>query len=378
MKVVFTGVYLDGTGWGKAANDYILALDAAGVDVVPRPIVLGGGFRDINPRVAELEKKDPANADVIVQNILPHLMRYNSRTTNVGLCFFETSNFYYTSWVENLNLMDATITPTVSGNATCKNSGVTKPLHVVPVPTNVDKFINKYQPIGFKDKNKFTFYTIGEWTKRKNIAAILKAFHTEFDTGEPVEIILKTTPTGLGNNPKEFIDSYIKEVKMGLKLYPRLEDYRQEKIVCDYWPDDKVYGIHQSCDCFVSASFGEGWCVPAFDAMGFGKTPIVPFSTAFTTYIGPSTGYLVDTHEENCFGHVTGLGDLYTAHENWWVPSTISLRQQMRVAYENHSSNNQSEKSKAGRERVFEFSYDKIGKQFKDTLEKCMNQKKVT
>ena len=38
MKVLYIGHYKDGTGWGGAAIDNILALDAVGVKVVPRAI----------------------------------------------------------------------------------------------------------------------------------------------------------------------------------------------------------------------------------------------------------------------------------------------------------------------------------------------------
>ena len=38
MKVLYIGHYKDGTGWGNAALNNILALNSAGVDVVPRAI----------------------------------------------------------------------------------------------------------------------------------------------------------------------------------------------------------------------------------------------------------------------------------------------------------------------------------------------------
>ena len=40
MKVLYVGCYRDGTGWGKAAENYILAMDAVGIDVVPRSVKL--------------------------------------------------------------------------------------------------------------------------------------------------------------------------------------------------------------------------------------------------------------------------------------------------------------------------------------------------
>ena len=38
MKVLYIGHYRDGTGWGNAALNNILSLDAVGIDVVPRAI----------------------------------------------------------------------------------------------------------------------------------------------------------------------------------------------------------------------------------------------------------------------------------------------------------------------------------------------------
>ena len=40
MKVLYVGCYRDGTGWGNAAIDYILSMDKAGIEVVPRPLRL--------------------------------------------------------------------------------------------------------------------------------------------------------------------------------------------------------------------------------------------------------------------------------------------------------------------------------------------------
>ena len=42
MKVLYISNYKDGTGWGNAATDYILAMDSVGIDVVCRSISFNG------------------------------------------------------------------------------------------------------------------------------------------------------------------------------------------------------------------------------------------------------------------------------------------------------------------------------------------------
>ena len=42
MKVLYISNYKDGTGWGNAATDYILAMDSVGIDVVAGPLASMG------------------------------------------------------------------------------------------------------------------------------------------------------------------------------------------------------------------------------------------------------------------------------------------------------------------------------------------------
>ena len=51
MKVLYIGHYKDGTGWGDAATNNILALHKAGVDVVPRAISYNNSDSDVNETI---------------------------------------------------------------------------------------------------------------------------------------------------------------------------------------------------------------------------------------------------------------------------------------------------------------------------------------
>jgi hypothetical protein len=77
MKVLYIGVYRDMTGWGQAARDYILSLDAVGIDVVPRAIKLDNSKPEIPDRIKELEQKNSAGCDIVIQHLLPDMMQYH-------------------------------------------------------------------------------------------------------------------------------------------------------------------------------------------------------------------------------------------------------------------------------------------------------------
>jgi glycosyltransferase involved in cell wall biosynthesis len=373
MRVLYIGVYRDGTGWGQAAIDYILALDAAGIDVVPRPLKLND--RDHRPpgRILELEKKTPQGCDVCIQHVLPHQMDYNGRfRRNIGLFASETSDFAPSSWADRLNLMDEVWVINYAQKQAAQKSGVTVPIHVVPHATDVTRFQRSYEPLpqlaGFRDAGMFAFYTLGEMVRRKNLAATLKAFHTEFDPSEPVSLVIQTSipgqsPAQTGQGVRGFCD----EIKRGLKLNGGdTKRYAQELILAERLSDLDILRLHASCDCFVQPSFGESWSIPAFDAMAMGRTPIVTACTGYLDWMTPQTGWLVPGHEEPVFGALETFADVHTGAETWCAVDVLALRRALREAYTKDSL--RQEKSAHGIQRAYDFSYENVGALMKELL----------
>ena len=367
MKVLFIGVYKDGTGWGNAAQSYILALDAAGVDVVPRPVKLNNADAEVPQRILDLEGKNTKGCDVVIQNVLPHHMEYNSAfKKNIGIYFTETTHFKNSGWPQKLNFMDELWVCNEQMSCAANSSGVNTPINIVHVPSYIDKYKREYETIDFGfDGERFIFYFVGEIIRRKNIVALLKAFHLEFSTNEPVELVIKGNLSG--SDPEEtrhHIEEICNQIKTNLKLYPSPSDYKQETIITDAVSNDHIMRIHATCDCFVAPSFGEAWCIPAFDAMCMGNTPIVNDCTGLREFVNDENGWLVSNTTEPVFGMTSGFDDLYVGNEDWWGVHIGDLRKCMREAY----ANDQSDKRKACLKRRDGFSYKNIGQKMKELL----------
>ena len=123
--------------------------------------------------------------------------------------------------------------------------------------------------------------------------------------------------------------------------------------------------LHRSCDCFVAPSFGEAWCIPAFDAMCMGNTPIVNHCTGLHEFVNNSNGWLVDNTAEPVFGMTHGFSDLYMGNEDWWNINIRHLRECMRKAY----TTDRSKKRATCFQRREEFSYEKVGNRMKELLD---------
>ena len=236
MKVLFVSNFFDNSGYSEAAIQRALALDSVGVDVVVRNLKLNDIIGQVPERILELEQKDDRNCDAVIQYTLPHLMSYNRKAgVNIGMFDYETNKFNNTSWDDKLNAMDEIWVPNQFLKEACKNSGVTKPTHIIPHACNVEKYQQNLKPLNIPEiSGKFVFYNIGEFVRRKNLGAIIKAFHAEFDKDEPVELLIKSSiPRKSKEEAKEILAQFSLEVKKGLKFYNNPLSYKQEVVVVE-------------------------------------------------------------------------------------------------------------------------------------------------
>lgn len=340
--------------------DQVLALDAAGVDVVPRLLPFDGTRAEVPERVRELACGRGGGFDAVIQCVLPSAYDYDARLgRHVGYYFVETSRFDSSDWPRHINLMDEAWVSCDHNRDASIESGVTVPVRAVPVPCDVTRFERSYAPHPIRDElpDSFLFYFIGDASVRKNLPALITAFHLEFHRDEPVELVLKASIRGLGaDESRRRLREEFARVKASLNLYADPSLYKDELIVSERLSDEGVMRLHASCDCFVSASHGEGWGLPAFAAMAMGKTPILPDYSANPSY---SNGWLVPGRMEPVTRMQDAHGDLYTARQEWFSVDVSALRAAMRAAYEDVEQRTQ--RATAGMLRAYDFSYERVG-----------------
>ena len=260
-------------------------------------------------------------------------------------------------WVPNNDMLE---------NA--KRSHICAPIHIVPHACDVYKYQVEYEPLQIDIlKDKFVFYYIGEHNRRKNLLALIKAFHLEFECNENVALVLKAhIPEKSVAESEKHLKEMSDTIKDGLKLYPRRGMYHPEIFICQYLSDTDIMRLHATCDCFVSPTFGEAWGIPIFDAMAMGKTPICTSTGGPKDYL-TDCGWLVDSNKESCFGMVDSFVEMYTGNEKWDRIDLEELRKTMRNAYTNPED--RLKKINSGINRAYEYSYENVGLHMKNILE---------
>ncbi len=372
MKVLFIGHYRENSGWGHGAQDYILAMDKAGINVVPRCVKLGMNAPELPQRLLDLENQSSQGAEVCIQYVLPHLMDYNGGfKKNIGMYTTETDSFTYSGWVGKLNCMDELWVANHQMKRAANRSGVTTKTKIVNYPINTDKFDKEYEPLDIPPINgDFVFYSICDLTIRKNLVALVKAFHLEFSPSEPVSLLLKSGKFGKSSQEnQQMIADDCNRIKSNLKLYKDIADYKPEIIITDTLSEEDLSRLHVTGDCFVCSSYGEAWCIPAMDALGYGNPVICTDIGGPSEFVNFDNGYPCGYHKEPVFGMTDTFGDIFTGREQWYSIDIDELRHSMRLAYEQYTNDvNWNAKREHARKTVQKYSYEAIGNQIKELL----------
>jgi glycosyltransferase involved in cell wall biosynthesis len=108
-------------------------------------------------------------------------------------------------------------------------------------------------------------------------------------------------------------------------------------------------------------------CIPAFDAMAMGKTPIASNCTAFPDYLSDKEGWLVEVKKEPCFAATDAVPNLYRGDEDWWGVDVNDLRRCMREAF----AATRRRKAVAGVVKAYDFSFENVGRTLANILEGC-------
>jgi len=370
MKILYIGHYKEGTGWSNAAINYILALDSLGIDVVCRNIKLTNNISNFPHRIAELEQKTLSNIDYCIQHVLPHhLVGTTKFKKNIAYFVNESYPINQTMWFENLRMMDEIWVPNDTNKEDLLACDSSLKVRVIPHTFYLEKYQVNYPTLNFNHNNsKFKFYTIADLNDRKNVHTIIRCFHSEFSNDEPVSLVLKLKKFGL--SPSELFELASREcdyIKSHMRLYDKPSSYIEEAIITQDLDDNQMCGLHQSCDCFIGPSHGEGWSIPSFEAMCFGKTPICSNEGGpklFIPHDDTNCGMLVDGMNGICKHADPSFPDLFTGKQYWFVPNDLEIKKAMRYYYENKNNIDR----KAGLRAAENYSFTKIGNLIKDSL----------
>ena len=386
MKIAYLSNWKSSSGYGHAARGYLKSLLTTPINVAARHIDVTDETVDdykrsleTNEHLLKLENNDLRNIDIVIHHTLPHLISPVSTAKNVAMFAWETSDFRDNplwSYCLNNPRIDAIVTFCKQSSASIMNSGINKPIYVVPHAIN--NIINNKLNNIFQTTSNCVFLSINEWSKRKNLDGLLRSYFTTFDVDEPVCLILKTFISG--RTPQDSLNIINEEIKL-IKQSLKLKNTPPIYVITNRLNQIGIDTLHKTANYSINVSYGESFGLSVFESLPFGNPFIVSDSFAYNEYLPKhrNLGWHIPVQDDIVHGVNNGSDTLYTGHEIWQSPNLVLTQTAMRTAFNlwrkrgPDGSKTEYQQMRNGCIKLAnKFSYEEIGSQLKKTLENIL------
>lgn len=354
MKIGYLGPLLDYSGYGEANRHDVAALEAAGVEVMGKLVRYTHDVPDfgaIGKVINRVIHKDGDYQIKVIHTTPDQYTKYIEKGKyHIGRFFWET-DLVPEQFAEGLKLCQEIWTGSEANASAIRKAGVEVPIHIIPQAIEVNR--EWPEPFEIEDFEGFLFYSVFEWTDRKNPKALLEAFWQEFQRDEKVGLLIKTYFRDFTYLNKREISKQVQKLKdkSGLSKFPPVFLYK------DLMNRDQVSRLHKTGQCFVSAHRGEGWGIPQVEAMLAGN-PII--STGYGgVHEHIDTKWILDYQMVPVKG-MEHSARWYTVDQNWADVDIAELRKALREVYNDQKA--AREIGKKNREMVVnKFNLETVG-----------------
>ena len=265
VGVRYVAPFMDASGYGEASRNFLMSFREVGANIMAKKVSYTNNqhYEDRTSMISEELGLRKIDYKVNILHVTPdnYKTHYEAGKYNIGHLFWETSKLPK-SWVPACNMMQEIWTGTQYGADVIKASGVTVPVTVIPEAVDTREPLEELRPYILPDFEGIVFYSIFEWTERKNPRRLLLSFWKAFRGKTDVCLLLKVHKSGASDRGLRDI---LIEAR-GLKNSLVWKDMPKVFVYSDIMDQEGMDRIHTTGDVYVSAHRGEGWGIPQCEA----------------------------------------------------------------------------------------------------------------
>lgn len=364
--VRYAGPIYNVSGYGKACRLNILALQRYGdVDVLPlnlTPVTMDYRGREAREVRAIEDANREYDHDISIYhcNLKAYTRLYEPNKRNLVYTVYE-STVLEQQLKEILVGHDwGLVVPSEFVGNTFRLAGVPNRIHIVP------HAFRPYEPVDVECLQnlgaRFKFYTINNWTPRKNMQGLLHAYFRAFTEDDDVILLIKTFRLDYTPQQDELILQEFAAIR---------REYSKPPLVCflfGVWDEPQIAALHQAGDVFVSATHGEAWGLTGFEAMGYGKPVIQTYWSGMMDYMRDDCCYPVREGREDHYTIERPFSAPVGEGDTWFYPDMDRFSELMRHCYQ-HPEEAKAKGEAARAHIASRYSLQAIGWRFKEVLQ---------
>jgi len=340
MKVTgvkYIGPIFDNSGYAQACRGNILSLLKVGIPVTLYPVSFEQSLPDLGRHKDTLYSlvNNDIEYNVVIIHTTPEFWEKHTEPdrVNVGYTIWETSKLH-PDWPDYINKNVQKVLVGSKWNVgVFQECGVKVPIGVIPHAMDMEELENvRSYKVGDLSMDTYKFYSVFQWTERKNPMALIKAYWSAFQNNEDVALIVKAYRMGYTDKEKDAIRETITRAKQMMPL----DDYPKIVFIPDLLDHEQILGLHKFGNCYVTFDRGEGFGLSPFLAGAMGNPVIATGFGGITEYADKNNSYLMDYTYTPVWG--MAWSPWYRGDQMWAEPDVYQGINYMKEVYENQGT----------------------------------------
>jgi glycosyltransferase involved in cell wall biosynthesis len=261
---------------------------------------------DDKPLMIELSTRtapDHGN-EIVISHHYPVVVPEGAYRLMIALFFWEESAVPEHTVQLLAKNFDAIISPARTVTNALLDSGLPIPIATIGQPVDIELYsalANVRRPRG----SEIRFLHVSSCFKRKGVDVLLEAWAKAFTSADPVCLMIKTFP-----NPHNDVEQQLE------RLRHRYPDLAKVEIINRDVEQQELLQFYVNADVMVLPSRGEGYNLPALEAMASGLPLIVTGHGGQRDFCGDREARLIDYRFAPSESHVSG-------HHSLWVEPDV-------------------------------------------------------